>query len=241
MSNNIYICQFSLSEINDYDINASIKDSGFEYPDIKNILSRQEDRDESDETLEKKRKYHPFALELERTNRFAMQSKIVPNALWAGIEKKEITLPTKQDYIFSIWSGGIIFNQLCTNILKQHRLGENILTPVQIYDLSTGELVSDEVFYFLNLYERRQYICINQSDTRTFKKVFDIYRDDIYTNYDFIQDNQLEVDLKALNCDVDLWHDDRLGGHFFMSDSLYQSLSKVGMIDKFNPHTCKLI
>lgn len=180
-----------------------------------------------------------FTLELERVNRFAHHSKITPDKLW--IENSQTKLPDDLDYIFKVMSGGIIFNQLCTNILKQHRLGENILTPVQIYDLSTGELASDEVFYFLNLYERRQYICINQSDTRTFKKVFDIYRDDIYTNYDFIQDNQLEVDLKALSCDVDLWHDDRLGGHFFMSDSLYQSLNQAGMIDKFKAYTCNLV
>ena len=238
MANNVYICQFSLGEVNDYDINASIKDSGFEYPDIKYILSRQEGRDESDETLEKKRKYHPLALELERTNRFAMQSKIVPEALWAGIEKKEIQLPTKQDYIFSIWSSGKVFNQSCTNILKQHRLGENILTPIQIYDLSTGKLVSDEVFYFLNLYERRQYICEVQSNKEL---------DSIPTSYGvnsfsgYITNQEVDVAKSALDCDVDLWYDPRFLGRFFMSESLYQSLNQAGMIDKFNPHTCKLI
>ena len=238
MANNVYICQFSLGEVNDYDINASIKDSGFEYPDIKHILSRQEGRDESDETLEKKRKYHPLALELERTNRFAMQSKIVPEALWVGIEKKEIQLPTKQDYIFSIWSSGKVFNQSCANILKQHRLGENILTPIQIYDLSTGELVSDEVFYFLNLYERRQYICEVQSNKEL---------DSIPTSYGvnsfsgYITNQEVDVAKSALDCDVDLWYDPRFLGRFFMSKSLYQSLNQAGMIDKFNPHTCKLI
>ena len=238
MANNVYICQFSLGEVNDYDINASIKDSGFEYPDIKHILSRQEGRDESDETLEKKRKYHPLALELERTNRFAMQSKIVPEALWVGIEKKEIQLPTKQDYIFSIWSSGKVFNQSCANILKQHRLGENILTPIQIYDLSTGELVSNEVFYFLNLYERRQYICEVQSNKEL---------DSIPTSYGvnsfsgYITNQEVDVAKSALDCDVDLWYDPRFLGRFFMSKSLYQSLNQAGMIDKFNPHTCKLI
>ena len=238
MANNVYICQFSLGEVNDYDINASIKDSGFEYPDIKHILSRQEGRDESDETLEKKRKYHPLALELERTNRFAMQSKIVPEALWAGIEKKEIQLPTKQDYIFSIWSSGKVFNQSCTNILKQHRLGENILTPIQIYDLSTGKLVSNEVFYFLNLYERRQYICEVQSNKEL---------DSIPTSYGvnsfsgYITNQEVDVAKSALDCDVDLWYDPRILGHFFISESLYQSLNQAGMIDKFDPHTCKLI
>ena len=238
MANNVYICQFSLGEVNDYDINASIKDSGFEYPDIKHILSRQEGRDESDETLEKKRKYHPLALELERTNRFAMQSKIVPEALWAGIEKKEIQLPTKQDYIFSIWSSGKVFNQSCTNILKQHRLGENILTPIQIYDLSTGKLVSDEVFYFLNLYERRQYICEVQSNKEL---------DSIPTSYGvnsflgYITNQEVDVAKSALDCDLDLWYDPRFLGRFFMSERLHDALSEAGMIDKFKAYTCNLI
>ena len=238
MANNVYICQFSLGEVNDYDINASIKDSGFEYPDIKHILSRQEGRDESDETLEKKRKYHPLALELERTNRFAMQSKIVPEALWAGIEKKEIQLPTKQDYIFSIWSSGKVFNQSCANILKQHRLGENILTPIQIYDLSTGELVSDEVFYFLNLYERRQYICEVQSNKEL---------DSIPTSYGvnsfsgYITNQEVDVAKSALDCDVDLWYDPRFLGRFFMSERLHDALSEAGMIDKFKAYTCNLV
>ena len=238
MANNVYICQFSLGEVNDYDINASIKDSGFEYPDIKHILSRQEGRDESDETLEKKRKYHPLALELERTNRFAMQSKIVPEALWAGIEKKEIQLPTKQDYIFSIWSSGKVFNQSCTNILKQHRLGENILTPIQIYDLSTGKLVSNEVFYFLNLYERRQYICEVQSNKEL---------DSIPTSYGvnsfsgYITNQEVDVAKSALDCDVDLWYDPRFLGRFFMSERLHDALSEAGMIDKFKAYTCNLI
>ena len=238
MANNVYICQFSLGEVNDYDINASIKDSGFEYPDIKHILSRQEGRDESDETLEKKRKYHPLALELERTNRFAMQSKIVPEALWAGIEKKEIQLPTKQDYIFSIWSSGKVFNQSCTNILKQHRIGENILTPIQIYDLSTGKLVSDEVFYFLNLYERRQYICEVQSNKEL---------DSIPTSYGvnsfsgYITNQEVDVAKSALDCDVDLWYDPRFLGRFFMSERLHDALSEAGMIDKFKAYTCNLI
>ncbi len=238
MTNNVYICQFSLGEVNDYDINASIKDSGFEYPDIKHILSRQEGRDESDETLEKKRKYHPLALELERTNRFAMQSKIVPEALWVGIEKKEIQLPTKQDYIFSIWSSGKVFNQSCANILKQHRLGENILTPIQIYDLSTGELVSNEVFYFLNLYERRQYICEVQSNKEL---------DSIPTSYGvnsfsgYITNQEVDVAKSALDCDIDLWYDPRFLGRFFMSERLHDALSEAGMIDKFKAYTCNLV
>lgn len=227
-----------MDKIHDYDIEASVKGSGLKHQDIKNILSRYNDRSDDDLIIEKKRRYHPLALELERTNRFAIQSKIVPDALWAGIESKKLILPTEQDYVFSIWSRGIIFNELCVNILKQHKLGENILTPVQIYDLSTGNLVSDETYYFLNLYERREYICENQTN---------IELTSIPTSYGvmsfsgYIKNQDVDVHKSALNCDIDLWYDPRFLGHFFMSESLYQSLNQQSMIDKFNPYTCNLI
>ena len=236
MANNVYICQFSLDKAIQYKIRASIKDSGFDYPDIKDILMIKDE--DNDEVSLKKKLFFPFSSELTNANHFSIQSKIVPDALWVGIEKKEIQLPTKQDYIFSIWSSGKVFNQSCANILKQHRLGENILTPIQIYDLSTGELVSDEVFYFLNLYERRQYICEVQSNKEL---------DSIPTSYGvnsfsgYITNQEVDVAKSALDCDVDLWYDPRFLGRFFMSKSLYQSLNQAGMIDKFNPHTCKLI
>ncbi|WP_220458623.1 hypothetical protein [Conchiformibius steedae] len=147
-------------------------------------------------------------------------------------------MPTREDYIFSIWSGGILFNPSCAAILKQHRLGENILTPVQIYDLSTGCLASDETYYFLNLYERRKYVCYPQSSSIfTYLQSSEKYT----TNGIPIKDNRLEVDKSVLGCDVDLWYDPRLGSHFFMSANLHHALSQAGMIDKFNPYTCNLI
>ena len=237
MANNVYICQFSLDKAIQYKIRASIKDSGFDYPDIKDILMIKDE--DNDEVSLKKKLFFPFSSELTNANHFSIQSKIVPDALWTGIDQREIQLPTKQDYIFSIWNGGRVFNQSCANILKQHRLGENILTPIQIYDLSTGELVSDEVFYFLNLYERRLFICQEQTTDRL-KARFDSRHGVLITKSVF-NDGEVNVEKSALDCDVDLWYDPRILGHFFMSESLYQSLNQAGMIDKFDPHTCKLI
>ena len=236
MANNVYICQFSLDKAIQYKIRASIKDSGFDYPDIKDILMIKDE--DNDEVSLKKKLFFPFSSELTNANHFSIQSKIVPDALWTGIDQREIQLPTKQDYIFSIWNGGRVFNQSCANILKQHRLGENILTPIQIYDLSTGELVSDEVFYFLNLYERRQYICEVQSNKEL---------DSIPTSYGvnsfsgYITNQEVDVAKSALDCDVDLWYDPRFLGRFFMSERLHDALSEAGMIDKFKAYTCNLI
>ena len=149
MSKNVYVCQFSLDKAKQYIMEASVKDSGFTYPDLKGILSSMDTGEDRNEISNKKEKYHPFALELCDANHFSRQSKVVPDALWVGVDDREIKLPTNQDYIFSIWNGGRIFNQACATILKKHRLGETILTPVQIYDLSTRKRVSDETYYFL--------------------------------------------------------------------------------------------
>ena len=229
---NVWIARF---DVNYYKIVTSIQSEKFEFAKYGKIYEFGEETDNA-EILKRKDDYFSLVHELGKTNRFSHQSKITPDALW--IESCETKLPNKSDYVFDIIYGGIVFNQSCANILKQHRLGENILTPIQIYDLSTGELVSDEVFYFLNLYERRQYICEVQSNKEL---------DSIPTSYGvnsfsgYITNQEVDVAKSALDCDVDLWYDPRFLGRFFMSKSLYQSLNQAGMIDKFNPHTCKLI
>ena len=229
---NVWIARF---DVNYYKIVTSIQSEKFEFAKYGKIYEFGEETDNA-EILKRKDDYFSLVHELGKTNRFSHQSKITPDALW--IESCETKLPNKSDYVFDIIYGGIVFNQSCANILKQHRLGENILTPIQIYDLSTGELVSDEVFYFLNLYERRQYICEVQSNKEL---------DSIPTSYGvnsfsgYITNQEVDVAKSALDCDVDLWYDPRFLGRFFMSESLYQSLNQAGMIDKFNPHTCKLI
>ena len=229
---NVWIARF---DVNYYKIVTSIQSEKFEFAKYGKIYEFGEETDNA-EILKRKDDYFSLVHELGKTNRFSHQSKITPDALW--IESCKTKLPNKSDYIFDIIYGGIVFNQSCTNILKQHRLGENILTPIQIYDLSTGKLVSDEVFYFLNLYERRQYICKEQSN-EIFVYIQGAKR---YSTRGIpVTNEMLEVDKSALNCDIDIWYDDRLGGYFFISDNLYQALSQADMIDKFDPHTCKLI
>ena len=239
MSNQVYVCEFAYGRVQQYDMEASVKGSGLMYPEIRGILGIGLET-ETPEVKEKKKKYFPFALELEKTNHFAIQSKIIPNALWVGIYQNEaIKLPTHEDYIFSIWNGGILFNPSCATILKQHRLGENILTPVQIYDLSTGCLASDETYYFLNLYERRMCVCETQTTPRLKPRPYIAHGFRIAKSVFY--DGELNIDKHALNCDVDLWHDPRLIGYFFMSANLHDALSEAGMIDKFKPYTCNLV
>ncbi len=229
---NVWIARF---DVNYYKIVTSIQSEKFEFAKYGKIYEFGEETDNA-EILKRKDDYFSLVHELGKANRFSHQSKITPDALW--IESCETKLPNKSDYVFDIIYGGIVFNQSCANILKQHRLGENILTPIQIYDLSTGELVSDEVFYFLNLYERRQYICEVQSNKEL---------DSIPTSYGvnsfsgYITNQKVDVAKSALDCDVDLWYDPRFLGRFFMSERLHDALSEAGMIDKFKAYTCNLV
>ena len=229
---NVWIARF---DVNYYKIVTSIQSEKFEFAKYGKIYEFGEETDNA-EILKRKDDYFSLVHELGKANRFSHQSKITPDALW--IESCETKLPNKSDYVFDIIYGGIVFNQSCANILKQHRLGENILTPIQIYDLSTGKLVSDEVFYFLNLYERRQYICEVQSNKEL---------DSIPTSYGvnsfsgYITNQKVDVAKSALDCDVDLWYDPRFLGRFFMSERLHDALSEAGMIDKFKAYTCNLV
>ena len=94
------------------------------------------------------------------------------------------------------------------------------------------------MFYFLNLYERRQYICEVQSNKEL---------DSIPTSYGvnsfsgYITNQEVDVAKSALDCDVDLWYDPRFLGRFFMSERLHDALSEAGMIDKFKAYTCNLV
>ena len=229
---NVWIARF---DVNYYKIVTSIQSEKFEFAKYGKIYEFGEETDNA-EILKRKDDYFSLVHELGKTNRFSHQSKITPDALW--IESCETKLPNKSDYVFDIIYGGIVFNQSCANILKQHRLGENILTPIQIYDLSTGELVSNEVFYFLNLYERRQYICEVQSNKEL---------DSIPTSYGvnsfsgYITNQEVDVAKSALDCDIDLWYDPRFLGRFFMSERLHDALSEAGMIDKFKDNNSNLV
>ncbi len=229
---NVWVARF---DVNYYKIVTSIQSDEFEFLKYGKVYEYGEKTDDVT-ILKKQEEYFPLVHELGKANRFSHQSKITPDALW--VENSDVKLPDSSDYVFDITYGGILFNQACATILKKHRLGETILTPVQIYDLSTGNLVSDETYYFLNLYERRTYICNPQSDSM-FIYIQGAKR--YSTRGVPINNEVLEVDRSALDCDIDLWYDDRLGGHFFISNDLYQALSQTGMIDKFNPHTCKLV
>ena len=169
--------------------------------------------------------------------RYYKSFEVLPDGLWVEDENK---LPKPNEYIFQILGGAIILNEACANILKQFRLGNSTLTPVQIHKIFSNELWFEETFYFFNLCELREYVVVPQShDNFIFSEVGTYPK---YSDLNLIlDDGMLEIHQSALDCDVDVWHVRTFRGSFFFSDALHQVLAEQNMLEQWNMKSCKLI
>lgn len=114
------------------------------------------------------------------------------------------------------------------------------MIPIHIYDVETGKLWKDEIFYFLKVCEQRRYM-INPQSHSEFQFIRYPSGKEIYSATYGIMDNEVELSTSALECDVDLWHDPLLADSYFMSEKLQAALSEANMVDKFGFALCKLI
>lgn len=231
---NVWVTEFFA--LDHFFLAASLESQKFNFHKNGGILTFSHKTDDP-ELLKLKEMYFSLALERSRANHLAYQSMLLPDGLWR--EKKYNALPTQDNHIFSINSGGIMLNEKCADVLKSCRLGKNSLTPLKIRDFSTGEICSDDTFYFLNLYERRQYVCFPQTNSSQFNLI-NQKTEPCYSKMT-IHDNELEIKQEALNCDVDLWHDPRLSRYFFVSDELHYKLKEANVNEGWRMSICKLV
>lgn len=231
---NVWVTEFFA--LDHFFLAASLESNKFNFHKNGGVLTFSHQTDDL-ELLKLKEMYFSLALERSRANHLACQSMLLPDGLWR--EKKYNTLPTQDNHIFSINSGGIMLNEKCADVLKSCRLGKNSLTPLKIRDFSTGELCSNDTFYFLNLYERRQYVCYPQTHSEF--SLINPNTEEFYYSKMLIHNNELEINQEALNCDVDLWHDPRLSHYFFVSDELHYKLKEANVNEGWRMRICKLV
>lgn len=238
MSNgkNVWVADKNYEMVKQYDMEASVNSKEFEYQKYRNIY-RGYEQTENSELLKKKEDYFALSLKLSNTSNFFAQSKITPDCIW--IEDTNSKLPVDSEPMFFIDNGGFLFRKACADILQQFKMGENLLTPVQIYALSTGGRVTDEVFYFLNIYERHEYVTEEQPDSSLSR--VPIAKDKFGFSGQFFRDDQYQLSKLALDCSVDLWHDPKLLRSIFMSNDLYQAMKQAGFDKYWDMHTCKLV
>lgn len=220
---------------------------GMSIPTFYDYKAYQENRakflkNRADKELEKKQlEFNECAFEINTTIHAFEKFKILPDRLW--IEKKDDKKPSDAEYIFEIKGGGIVMRENCANVFKQFRLGESTLTPLKIYELETGNLWSNETFYFFNLCEHRHYLASKQNSKALKFTSYPIskFKEGSYANYGSVDDGDVELVQSALDSDIDIWHDRRLSGSIFMSEPLYEALVQADMHRPWNTSICKII
>lgn len=238
MPNNVYVGSISFEYVNIYSIGIDFGNF-FNYREYHNNSSLLERNPNNPEILSKDRKLLGIIVDIQNTFRSFNKLSVLPDKLWIERDNRnEYLTINSNENLFKVKGGGIILRKSCANVLQKFNLGQTTLTPLRIYEYETGELWSDEVFYFLNLCEHRQYVKYPQSN-----------EDFIYiqgakrysTNGIPIKPNTLEVNQSVLNCNIDLWHDPMLGGSIFMSDKLYHVLNNTNMVYQWNMQPCKIV
>lgn len=232
---NVWLCHLSHCFINTYAIGATY-DGIFDYRTYRNneLMLITEPNNNS------LREYNEKMWQALRTLMSGTEFKkppVFPTSLW--VEKSLQEFPKEDEYLF--WANGKpVLSQECATIFTNAHLGENILTPVKIYEVETGNLFSDKEFYVLHLVEHRQYVTYPQTDP-IFR--FLPYKEGggIYSKGVDVANYSLELNREAMESNVDLWHDPLLRESYFISEELYQALKRANMIEKFNALFCKII
>ena len=237
-TNNVWLAGFNMTtSVNFYDIYPA-NSKKYDFPKHWKVLQLIE-KTEDLELLKREQAFRAEMLELSKASSGFFKTEHLPDSLW--VESSDTKLPPSSEYIFKVRSSGVVLTQACAELLQQFRLGESTLTPVQIYDLETQQLCSDETFYFLNLCERREYIQYPQAD-KVFKRFPTMEGRDKYgTSGVPVEDKQLLVNKSALNCELDLWHDPLLMSYVFVSDALHDALVQANMDSQWEMVSCQLV
>lgn len=205
-----------------------------------------EDRSDK-EKLKKQKELGKYGVQIETFNHRFEKYEVLPDKLWL-LDWNDRDEPLAHEPIFRIDNGGTVVREPLAKILSQFRLGQTTLTPVQIYDFNTRELWSDEVFYFLNICEKRDFICVPQSHQDFGMFMSEVKKRMVYSAVIPMYDYHVEIHRQALECDVDLWYD-LVGRELFISSELYHALKSIGLkqgnctSDRFSTrvYKCKLV
>ncbi|MBF0657683.1 hypothetical protein IPZ60_02895 [Psychrobacter sp. NG25] len=240
-TNDVWLSGFNMTtSVNFYDIYPA-NSKKYDFPKYWKVFESRE-KTADPKLLEIKKVYKENRLELSKASSGFFETEHLPDSLW--VESSDTKLPPSSEYIFFMRSGGVVLTQACAQLLQQFRLGESTITPVQLYNLETQQLCSDETFYFLNLCERREYLQyphpqVNESFSSYASSSFDGKQR--YATSIPIKDKQLLVSKSALNCELDLWHDPLLMSYVFVSDALHDALVQANMDSQWEMVSCQLV
>ena len=169
--------------------------------------------------------------------REALPQIILPQAMYADFKKMYARFPkenlVKIPSFFEISDGLIMITEQLAELLGNFRLGTTQISPVKLYEKSTGELLSEQTFYFINVCEKHSYLLPEKCDASlelVSRGDYSLYRHpsnkEKAKKYCFSQ--------CAMNCPVDIWHDPMVEDSTFLSEPLQQAIKKAGLSKGFS-------
>lgn len=223
MSNYAWLCDYLRSEAHTYGMVIQTVD----YDDAERFF------------LEKKKKYATISdvesLKLEQlqnlggnfyTNwEFCNYIKNLPIKLLKEPDINYSNLPKKDDIMFIITNGYLIFSKKLYSIISQFNLGKTHFSQVYIYDIETKEQLSDVPYYFINIAEKFEFLNSNKSKGIKANR----YCPEDPLRYIWgAEDDDIVLSESAKNIEMDLWHDPLLNNSLFFSDRLAKALLDNG-------------
>ena len=175
--------------------------------------------------------------------REALPQIILPQAMYADFKKMYARFPkenlVKIPSFFRVSDTFIMITEQLAELLGNFRLGTTQISPVKLYEKSTGELLSEQTFYFINVCEKHSYLLPEKCDAS-----LELVSRGDYSLYRHPSDKEKAkkycFSQCAMNCPVDIWHDPMVEDSTFLSDPLQQAIKKAGLNKGFSWFSCIL-
>ena len=167
----------------------------------------------------------------------------LPQAMYADFKKMYARFPkenlVKIPSFFRVSDKFIMITEQLAELLGNFRLGTTQISPVKLYEKSTGELLSEQTFYFINVCEKHSYLLPEKCDAS-----LELVSRGDYSLYRHPSDKEKAkkycFSQCAMNCPVDIWHDPMVEDSTFLSDPLQQAIKKAGLNKGFSWFSCIL-
>ena len=164
--------------------------------------------------------------------REVLPQDILPQVMYADFKEMYAKFPkenlVKIPSFFRVTSRFIVITAQLAEVLGNFSLGTTQISPVKLYEKTTGELLSEQTFYFINVCEKHSYLLPEKSDAS-----LELVSRGDYSLYEHPYNKEdakkYSFSLQALNCPVDIWHDPMVKGSTFLSEPLQQAIKKAGL------------
>ena len=233
ITNNSYCIRLSFPEV-------------IEYPECEDLIRKERAENLTEEERSKIEDIRNNLIDIIMKYGDFKKIDLLPDSMWSVLldpviaKGKVMNVPNPEDSIFAVRDGFILITKPCAEILQRFRLSDMQMTPLQLFNPKTRELVNEETYYLLNIYAWRTYFD-GKNNEIFINKNYKYNGYNIYTPPYDIKNGDCVLRSSALQCDVDLWHDPSVRDSIFLSQALRDALHKAKMLKTWFLHSCKMI